>query len=134
MLVVPGISNRYQSLVKTSLVSAALVSTHQQVGLSLGVKGKGHTPDLAAPVKPEFLHVGVLRSLQAVDRWLSQIGPKLRKQFGVRQKLVLQVLRQRCQLVIEVGVKDDIPAHGESMIFVKYGFKSIFWRESAEDP
>ena len=112
MLVIPSIGNRNQSFVRPSLVSGAFVATHQQDGLPLGVKGKSQAPDFAAQVKLQFFHIGVSRSLQGVDRWSAQIGPKLRKQFGVRQNFILQALRQRGQLVVEIRVKYDIPVSG----------------------
>jgi len=90
MLVVTFISHRNQSLVKPTLISATLIASDQQNRLPLGVEGKGNTLDAAIPTKTQFHHVGVLRTLQPIDRWTTQIRSKLTEQQRMRQQFVMQ--------------------------------------------
>ena len=115
MLGIPSIGHRDQSLVEPPLASSAFVTPDQEDGLPPGVEGKGHSPDLAVPVKPKFFHVGVFRGLEGVDSWPSQVGPKLRQQARMGQHFILQVICQQGQLVAEIVVKDHFPADCFSM-------------------
>jgi hypothetical protein len=59
MFVVTLIGHLEQALVEPALICSTFVSTNQQNCLSLWVKGKSHSPDLAVPGKPKLFHVGM---------------------------------------------------------------------------
>ena len=105
MLAVPVIRHSNQSLVKTFLICAALVPAHKQNRLTLWVKCKSHTPDLAHPVKSHLFHVGVRSAFERIYCWTSQIGAKLRQQLGMREQFVLQFFIERRHLISKVIVK-----------------------------
>jgi len=108
VVVKPFVCDGDQSLIEPSLICAALVAADQQNCLALGVKGERYAPHLAGPGKPQVLHVGVLRALQGIHCWPPQAGTKIPQQQGVRQQLVLQALRQGCELNSKVVVKKDV--------------------------
>ena len=99
------ICQRDQTLVKPALIRPALVSPNQQNRMSLRVKGKSHSPDLSVPGKPKFFHVGVLRALQGIDRWSTQIGAKRSQQLGVCQQFVLKPVHPSFEFGTEGIVK-----------------------------
>ena len=125
MCVVPVIGDGNQPPVEPALVRSALVATHQKNGLPGGIEGEGHTPDLPMPFEPQFFHVGVSRTLEGVDSRPAQVGPELRQQMGMCQHFILQVFSQQAQLVVEVVVEDDGPAHRQIMASGAYGVKCI---------
>jgi hypothetical protein len=126
MIAIPLICHREKALVEPALICPALVATDQQDRLSLWIEGKGHSPDLTVPGKPELFHIAVLRTLEGVDRRPPQIGPKLSKQFGMRQQFILKFLHQVFELNIEGIVKKNGPRHRKIMVLKTYGVYSIF--------
>ena len=112
MLVVALIGYVDQAFVKPALVCATLVTTDQQDGLPLRIKGKRHPPDLAVPRKAQLLHVGVPRALQRIHGGSPQVRAKLRQQTCVRQQFVLQILFQVAELRVKSIVKENDPSHG----------------------
>ena len=105
MHVEAGVGETDEPFVKPFLVGAALVTRHEKHGLPVRVKGEGHAPYLALPAKPQFLHVGVLRSLQRVHRGAPEARPKLAQQLGMGQKLILQALGEGLKLAVELVVE-----------------------------
>ena len=90
------------------------------------IEGEGDAPYLALPAKPQFLHVGVLRSLQRVHRGAPEARPKLAQQQGMGEKLILQALGEGLKLAVELVVEKYRPAHGGIMDVKPYGCKTIY--------
>jgi hypothetical protein len=107
----PDVGNCDQSFVKAFLICATFVPGHKQDRISLRIKCKGHTPDLALPRKTQFLHVGVSGAVQRIHSWSPKIWAEFNQQFRVSQHLILQTFVQIIELSIEVIMENYGPSH-----------------------
>ena len=124
MHVEAGVGEADEPFVEPFLVGTALVPTHEKDRLPIRIEGEGDAPYLALPAKPQFLHVGVLRSLQRVHRGAPEAWPKLAQQQGMGEKLILQALGEGPILAVELVVEKYCSAHGGH-----YGYKTIWTQD-----
>jgi hypothetical protein len=125
MIVITLIGHLEQALIEPALICPTFVSANQQNGLSLWVKSKSHSPDLAAPRKPELFHVGMSRTLEGVYGRSSQVRAKLREQFGMCEQFVLKLFHHGLEFGVKGIVKKNSPSHEQIMDLKTYGVKSI---------
>ena len=111
MRVEASVGETDEPFVKPLLVGTALVTGHEKHRLPVRVKGEGHAPYRSLPAEPQFLHVGVLRFLQRVDRGAPEARPKLAQQQGMGEKLILQALGEGLKLAVELDVEEYRPDH-----------------------
>lgn len=119
-----GVGKTNEPFVEPFLVGTTLVPTHEKDRLPIWVEGESDAPYLALPTEPQFLHIGVLRSLQGVDRGTPQARPELAQQQGMGEKLILQARGEGLKLAVEFVVEKYRPTHG-----VHYGVKTIWTKD-----
>ena len=75
MRVEASVGETEEPFVEPFLVGTGLVATYEKDRLPTRVEGEGDAPYLSLPAETQFLHVGVLRSLQRVHRGAPERGP-----------------------------------------------------------
>ena len=89
MCIEPGVRFLDQLSVKTSFVYTRFVTSHEQDGLPLGIKGKSDSPHPVIGLKAKLLHVGVTRSVQGVHPWAAKCRSECLKKLRLREQLIL---------------------------------------------
>lgn len=111
MRVKPYISLANQFAVESPFSNARFISSHEQNGFSLWIKGEGHTPYSIRRVEPQLFHVRVLGVVQGVNSRAAQLRPELLKESRQSQDLRLNVLVQLIELRLELISDLNNPAH-----------------------
>lgn len=106
-----------QRSVEPLLAAARLVAGDKQDCLSLWIKRESNAPYAAIGVEPELLHIGEGRSLRVSACGRLSWGAKHSQQSGKSQDFILDRLRQRIKLRIELVAKSDFPRHIASKLY-----------------
>lgn len=77
MSAIAFVGNGNEPRVKPPLFNARLVTTDQQNRLTCGIECEGDTPDLIFPAEAKLFHIGVLRTLESIDRRSAETWAKL---------------------------------------------------------
>jgi hypothetical protein len=83
------VSGADQLLVKSLLIGPDLVPRNQQDRSPFWVKRKGNSPLPIIAVKSKLLHIRVLRGIQCIDMWASELRSELPQNLRPGQYLVL---------------------------------------------
>lgn len=82
MLGKPQIRLCDQGPVEALLAHARFVACYKDDSLSFGIEGEGRSPFAIAALEPQFLHIGVFRSLERVGVRPAKLGTVIGQQPG----------------------------------------------------
>ena len=98
MRIEPGVGPGRKGTVEPSRGYSRFVAGDQQDRRPPRVEGKGHTPCAVESPEPEFLHVGMTRAFERVDRRPTELRAEQAKSAGLRQQFETNRLRQLAKL------------------------------------
>src|SRR4051812_25182745 len=75
------------------------------------VKSERYSPHPAGSIETQLFHVGIPGPVQGIGARPTETRSHRFEKRGVREQLVLHVLRQRIELRLELAVKLDRPGH-----------------------
>jgi len=94
-----------QLFIEPPLIDTTFITAHQQNRSALCIKRKSHTPYTAITIEAQLLHICVLRALERIHYWPTQVGAEFLKELGVGEQLILECAIQRLKLGVKVIVK-----------------------------
>src|SRR5205085_227576 len=103
-----------QLLIKAALAHSRFVACDQENTLSTRIKSKCYSPYATLGIESQFLHVGMLRSLQRVHVGASESGAIFGKSSGGNKQFVLNLLLESQELSFKFIFKTNGPRHAYS--------------------
>src|SRR5437016_1899956 len=105
---------RDQLFIKPALARSRLVVCNQENTLSTRIKSKCYSPYATLGIESQFLHVGMLRSLERVHVGASESGAIFGKSPGGYKQFVLNLLLESQELSFKFIFKTNGPRHAYS--------------------
>ena len=108
---IPTVRFCYKLLVETLLTAAGFVARDEKDGLPFGIEGEGSTPFAVGGRETHLLHIGVLRAVERVGVWPTELRTEFAEQFRNRQQLGLNLALESQELRLEGVMQPNIPGH-----------------------
>ena len=105
------IGSRYEPPVEPLLLNLGFLTSHEQDGLAIRIKGEEDTPDAAICFASQFFHVRMLRSLQRVGMRPAEAWTFSFEKTSLGQDRILDSRRIHVKLSLEIVKEYDDPAH-----------------------